>query len=626
MSTYLRMLRYLRPYWRRCLVAALCIALYAVLSGVSVLSVSPFVRILFEPRTEVGPPSAATPGPVPASATTAPAPGAPAAGLPLPAPARELQTRTQAWVERTFLAGERRAALERFCFLVLALFFCKNLFDYLQTYFTGWLEHRVLHDVRNDLYRHISNLPLGDFVRQRTGTFIARIVNDVGVLRTTIVGGAASLLRNSLMIVLALAIIVLASWKLAVVAVVILPPNALLIAKLGRRLRRTSRRAQERMADMTSVVQETVAGARVVKAFGMHAFEQGRFQRFNHDYFRAYVKVRRLGALASPVSEMLAVVGLLAIVWYGGRLVLQNEMRLDKLFLFVTAMIWLADPIKALIGVNNSLQEGIAAAERICALLDMPAEAPRHVGRRATFGHDLRFEDVTFGYDTDRPVLRDVNLVVRPGEVVALVGPSGAGKSTFVDLIPRFYELQAGRILLDGVDVRELSLESLRLLMGIVTQEVILFNDTVRANIAYGLPDVVEARLVEAARAANAHDFIMQMPRGYDTPIGERGVALSGGERQRLSIARAILRDPPILIFDEATSALDTESEQLIQEAIDRLMRGRTAIVIAHRLSTIQHADTILVIEDGRIVERGTHGALLQAAGAYAKLHNLQFR
>jgi subfamily B ATP-binding cassette protein MsbA len=613
MSTFLRMVRYLRPYWRRTLLTTVCIGLYALLSGLSVLSVSPFVRILFEPRAEV-------------QAGGAPDGRGATGGLPLPAGLRGLQTQARDWMEAQFLAGDRGAALRRFCGLIIGLFLLKNIFDYLQSYLIFHLEQRALRDVRSDLYRHLSHLPLGTYVRQRAGSFISPMVNDVALMRTAIVGGPTSLLRNGLMILLALGIILAASWKLALLALLVLPPNALLIAKLGRRLRRTSSRAQARMADMTSVVQETVAGARVVKAFGMHDFEQQRFERFNFDYFRASLRMKRLAALAAPISEMLAVVGLVAVLGYGGGLVLRGALRADQLFLFLTAMLWLAEPIKALIGLNNTLQEGLAAGERVFALLDLPAEAPLERGAPARFERELRFEKVSFGYAPDRPVLRDVDLVVHPGQIVALVGPSGAGKSTFVDLIPRFYEAGSGRILLDGIDVRDLSLESLRRLMGIVTQEVILFNDSVRANIAYGCPDVLDERIVAAARAANAHDFIARLPQGYDTPIGERGIALSGGERQRLSIARAILRDPRILVFDEATSSLDTESEQLIQEAIDRLMRQRTAFVIAHRLSTIQHADTILVIEDGRIVERGTHRELLAAAGTYAKLHGYQFR
>jgi subfamily B ATP-binding cassette protein MsbA len=613
MATFLRMLRYLRPYWRRSVANGVCIAIYALLSGLSVLSVSPFIRILFEG------------GRTPAASAPAAETGD-GSVLHVPDAARSLQARVQHWAESWFLHVDRGVALRRFCFLVLVLFTLKNIFHYLQTYLTAYLEQRALHDVRRDLYTHISELPLAAFVRQKSGAFIAPLVNDVTLMRAAIVGGAASLLRNTLMIAFALTIIVLASWKLALVAFLVLPPNAVLIARLGKRLRRTSSRAQERMADMTSIVQETVLGARVVKAFGMHAFEQGRFARFNWSYFRDSMRARRLAAAASPIAEILAIAGLVGILWFGGALVLRGEMRADKLFLFLTAMLWLAEPIKALIALNSALQEGIAAGERVFAVLDQAAEPERRRGRGATFERELRFERVGFGYVAGRPVLRDIDLVVQPGQIVALVGSSGAGKSTLVDLIPRFYEVESGRILLDGVDVRELSLESLRGLMGIVTQEVILFHDSVRANIAYGSPEVADARIVEAARAANAHAFIERLPNGYDTRIGERGVALSGGERQRLSIARAILRDPRILIFDEATSALDSESEQLVQEAVDRLMRHRTAFVIAHRLSTIQHADLIVVLQDGRIVERGTHRELLEQAGTYAKLHNYQFR
>ena len=305
---------------------------------------------------------------------------------------------------------------------------------------------------------------------------------------------------------------------------------------------------------------------------------------------------------------------------------LQGELPLDRLFLFLTAMIWLSEPVKALIGVNNSLQEGLAAGERVFSLMSFPREPDRTIGETASFQDEIRYLGVTFQYNEDRQILKKVDVTVKPGQVVALVGPSGAGKSTFVDLLARYYEVTHGSIQLDGLDLRVLSLDSLRGLLGIVTQEVILFHDTVRANIAYGTPEVSEERIIEAARSANAHTFIEQLSQGYDTVIGERGVMLSGGERQRISIARAILRNPQILILDEATSALDSQSELLIQEALERLMRGRTAFVVAHRLSTIQRADLILVFDRGRIVERGTHAQLLAAGGAYAHLHGLQFR
>jgi ATP-binding cassette, subfamily B, bacterial MsbA len=608
MSLYLRLLRYLRPHAGSLAATAFCIAVYALLSGVSVLAVLPFVRILL--------------GPAAGQAGSAP-PGSDApAWLPLPHPhaVSGLWSRVQELV----LQGDRVQALGRFCLLLVALFLVKNVFQYAQAYLTNYLEQTTLRDVRDDVYHHISEMPLRIFVRERAGTFISRVVNDVAVMRIALVGGGLSLLRNSLMLLLALGILVAASWRLALVALLLLPANAFLVARLGRRLRRRSGHAQERMADMASVVQETVSGARIVKAFGMQELERERFAGFNHSYFKSYLKVRRLQALAGPVSEMLVVFALVGILWFGVRAVILGGLPADRLFLFLTAMVWLSDPVKALIGVHNTLQEGMAAAERVFALLDLPREPARHVGRAARFEHALVFENVSCAYEPERAVLHDLSLVVHPGQVVALVGPSGAGKSTFVDLIPRFIEPEGGRVLLDGVDLRELSLDSLRHLVGMVTQEVILFNETVRANIAYGSPGVDASRVEAAARAANAHEFILRLPRGYDTSIGERGVMLSGGERQRLSIARAVLRDPKILILDEATSSLDSQSEQLIQEALERLMRARTCFVVAHRLSTIQRADVILVIEDGRIVERGNHRDLLAASGTYARLHQLQ--
>ena len=618
MKTYLRMLRYLRPYWKLVLLNGVCVIAYAVLSGVSVLSVSPFVRILFQ-NVEPASMTQAEPG-----VSTDPVEDENLELLPseIRGWAGDLRER----VESFLILDNRVDALARFCLLLLLLFVLKNMAQYGQTYLTSRLEQSGLRDIRGDLFKHISDLQLRVFITERAGSFISRFTNDVTLLRTALVGDPTSILRNTLMIIFALTILLVASWKLALVATLILPPNALLISQIGKRLKSRSTRAQANMAHMANVVQETTAGARVVKGFGMQDFERRRFNEHSDAYYDNYLRAARLRSFAKPISEMLAVGAISAILWFGGRFVLQGDLAVDRLFLFLTAMIWLSEPVKALIGVNNSLQEGLAAADRVFTMMSLPREPERSTGEQAVFNNEIHYDAVSFGYDDDRQVLKAVDVRVNPGQVVALVGPSGAGKSTFVDLLARFYDVSGGHIRFDGVDIRELSIDSLRNLLGIVTQEVILFHDSVRANISYGDPNVSLEKIMDAARSANAHSFIERMPQGYDTVIGERGVMLSGGERQRLSIARAILRNPQVLILDEATSALDSQSEQLIQDALDHLMKGRTAFVVAHRLSTIQRADLILVFDNGHIVERGTHDQLLSAGGAYAHLHGLQFR
>jgi subfamily B ATP-binding cassette protein MsbA len=400
-----------------------------------------------------------------------------------------------------------------------------------------------------------------------------------------------------------------------------------LINVIGKRLKRRSFRTQQGMAEMTAVLDESISGMRVVKAFNMGDYEKSRFSKFNLKYMRQYLRMKLWGALASPTSELLGTFSIVVILWYGGNLVLSGAISPENLLLFVGAMIWVVTPVKELSKLNSALQESLACAHRAFETLDLapePAQAG-HLARPAGFTQSIRFESVSFAYVPGRDVLKNINFSVGPGEITALVGASGAGKTTLVDLIPRFYVPTAGRILIDDVDIRELDLKSLRSLMGIVTQEIILFNDTVRNNIAYGMQDCPVERTIEAARAANAHDFIEMLPNGYDTVIGERGTQLSGGQRQRISIARAILKDPRVLIFDEATSSLDTESEILVQGAIDQLLKGRTTFVIAHRLSTIQNAHKILVLEDGVVREHGTHEELIVSGGVYKRLHDLQF-
>ncbi|MCH7549887.1 MAG: ABC transporter ATP-binding protein [Candidatus Krumholzibacteriota bacterium] len=459
----------------------------------------------------------------------------------------------------------------------------------------------------------------------RAGHIISKLTNDVHLLHGVVIGVGASVIRNALLTTIAIFIILSVSWKLTLLTFIVIPINVFLVGLIGSRLRRRSHRAQEGMADMTSSLEESIAGVRVVKAFNMGSYENRRFEGFSQRYMMHNIKMKMWGALSSPTSEFLGIISFGVILWYGGNLVLRGVIGPEMLVMFVAAMLFVVSPMKELSKLNNVVQQSLASAQRVFAILDEPVEPAGTSDVTASFKHQIVFDNVSFEYVAHQPVLRDVSFRVTPGQVVAVVGPSGAGKTTLVDMIPRFYLPTTGTISFDGVDSRTIGLESLRSLMGVVTQDTILFNDTVKNNIAYGIANPDDDTVERTARMANAHEFIMAMPHGYDTMIGDRGMQLSGGQRQRLAIARALLRDPEILIFDEATSALDTESELLVQEAIDRLLKGRTTFVIAHRLSTIQHADKILVLEGGLLRERGTHDELMDREGIYKRLYDLQF-
>ncbi len=613
MSTTSRLLSYLRPYWRRCILALAAIFLFAAMNGVSLTLIVPFLDNLFKEEP---------PGPVQIELSD------PVAVDP------NIVDKAGAWKDRTLASargwldqGERRERLLRGLLVILLAYFLKNLFDYIQAYLVHFLEQKSLFDIRRDLYGHLQRLPLGFFHGQQTGVLISRVVNDVNTLKGAIVGATASFFRNGLMVVVGLLIIFAISWRLSLLTFLIVPVNALLLRTLGRLLKRDSTRIQVRMGDMAAAIGETVTGARVVKAFGREADEVKRFGYFNWDYFKSSVRLRALGALNAPLSEMLGSLSVVIIVGYGGVQVLQGHMEASHLVLFVVAVLSIVGPLRRISELNQIVQEGVAAGERIFQILDEPSER-KSLDTGAAPGpmrEAIRFESVDFEYRKDLPVIRELNLELSKGQVVALVGPSGGGKSTLADLLARFYEPAGGRLSMDGRDLRDFSLSAWRDKFGIVTQDVLLFNDSILNNIAYGRPSASREMVEEAAKAARAHDFILEAPEGYDTVIGERGLQLSGGQRQRLAIARALLKDPEILIFDEATSALDTESELLVQEAIDRLMAGRTALVIAHRLSTIRGADRIAVIEDGRLVQEGRHEELMSAGGLYRQLYEMQF-
>jgi subfamily B ATP-binding cassette protein MsbA len=512
--------------------------------------------------------------------------------------------------------------------LILVLLFLKNLTDYLQGALMVWIEQAVMRDVRSALYAHLQKLSLSFFHGQRAGRLISRITNDVEYLRVSIAASLSNFIKDGLTLIGLLVVVFTASWRLALVSMLILPPAGLMLALIGRKMRKRSGRAQERMGDLTGIVQETVSGARVVKAFGMEAAERARFDEANQSYFHSFVVLRRLSSAAPPISEFTIVVVAVAMLWLGGReIFVTHTLDPSTFVMFIVALLATISPIKSLSEVNSNVQQGLTAAQRIFEVLDTAPEITDRAGARELppFRSAVKYEHITFAYEPGRPVLHDVSFEIARGQVVALVGSSGAGKSTTMDLLARFYDPTEGRVTFDGQDLRDASVASLRAQLGIVTQETILFHDSIRNNIAYGSPGAAEEDIRRAAEAAHAIEFIQRLPLGLDTVIGERGAKLSGGERQRVAIARALLRNPPILLLDEATSSLDTESERLVQDALERLMRDRTVLVIAHRLSTVQHADRIVVLDRGRIVATGTHDELLEMDGQYRRLHDLQF-
>ncbi len=619
MNTYARLLRYVVPYWKRVILLLVTITVFAALSGVSLTLITPFLKILLYNEQQA--PSETDP----AEEVQEKHGAITAQGIPLPESVEKIKDSLQQRFEAFVYTGDPKKSLYKFCKILLILVLIKNLFGYAQTYLTEYLEQKVLYRIRRDVYAHIQNLPLSYFDTEKTGHIISRITNDVNLLRGAVIGVAASIIRNTMMTMIAILIILMVSWPLTLLSLIVIPLNVGLMGLIGIKLKKRSHRAQEGMADMTAILEESVNGIRVVKAFNQGDFEKSRFDRYSMRHLRQYIKMQLWGALSSPTSELLGTLSMIVILWYGGSLVFDGQLTPENLFLFVGAMLWVITPVKNLSKLNTVIQQCRAAAERVFVILDVPAEPLDGPGTKAVFRESITYTDVDFEYVTGESVLTDVSFSVKPGEVAAIVGPSGAGKSTLVDLIPRFYTPRSGTIKIDGVDTLDMSLRSLRSLMGMVTQDTILFNDTVKNNIAYGQEHRPLEDVVEAAKMANAHRFIERLPKQYETIIGDRGMQLSGGQRQRLAIARALLCDPEILIFDEATSALDTESEMLVQEAIERLLKGRTTFVIAHRLSTIQNADKILVLEDGRLKERGTHAELLLQNGIYRRLYDLQF-
>ena len=571
MALYLRLLGFLKPYWGKLILAMVFMAMVACTNGLTAYIVKPVLdKIFFEKNASM---------------------------------------------------------LYLIPFGVVLLYLTKGLFTYLQAYLMGFVGQKVVTDIRNLVFDRLQRQPLSFFDKTPTGASISRIMNDVTLVQTSISEAFTAVLLDAFSIFGLIFVVFYRDWKLATLAFIVLPFAIYPIVSFGKKLRKISTKTQRSIARLTSFLHETITGQRIVKAFSMEDYENRRFALENEDLFRINMKRYKVRALSHPVMELLGGIAMAVIIFYGGKEVISGASTPGNFFSFTAALLMLYEPIKRLNKENHNIQQGLAASQRVFEIVDREPEILDRENAKAmdrVLG-TIEVKQVYFKYD-EKPVLKDVTLKINRNEVLAVVGKSGEGKTTLANLIPRFYDVSQGSIEIDGVDIRDVTLRSLRNNIALVTQDVILFNDTIRNNIAYGGDDLDEEKIVEAAKMAFAHDFILRQPKGYDTMVGEKGIRLSGGQKQRIAIARALFKDAPILILDEATSALDTASEMEVQKALENLMKGRTTIIIAHRLSTVMNADTIVVIEGGTIAQQGTHNDLITSEGAYKRLYEMQFR
>lgn len=600
----LRLLRYYLPYKRLLTLAIVCNILMSLFVVVSIPALLPFLQILFTDQA--------------ATDTVQAAPKIADSGL---------QQQLDTFFAYLIQTHGREKALVLVCGFLVITFLGKNLFRYLSLYFLAPVRNGVVRDLRQKLLQKMLNLPLSFFSDERKGDLMSRFSADVQEVEWSIMGVMEALVREPIVISGSLAYMLWVSPKLTVFVFVLMVFSGVIIGGIGKTLRKQSGEAQSKLGLVMSLVEETLGGLRILKGFNAESWQGERFGKENNDYARMLTRLSRRRDLASPLSEFLGIAVASVLLWYGAKLVFAYQLSGPTFITFLYAFYSITEPAKAFSAATYSIRKGMGALERVEAVLDAPelissAENARRIQR---FEQQIEFRDVRFQYtNAERPALENIQLSIPKGKIVALVGASGAGKSTMADLLPRFYDPTDGQILIDGNDLRQLHVHDLRALLGIVSQEAILFNDTVRNNIAFSSIDASDEAVIAAAKAANAHEFISTLPEGYDTNIGDRGSKLSGGQRQRLTIARALLKNPPILILDEATSALDSESEKLVQAALERLLENRTALVIAHRLSTVQNADEIIVMDAGRIIERGTHESLMQEGKIYRKLVELQ--
>ena len=626
MNLYKRTFLVLKPYWKQLLTASMSATMHAVFAGMIVWTFGPLLMTLFQ--VESVPNSSEI---VPQSVQTTPEIIKDSGFFKSVSDyVLTIKESLKDAVESLVESDSRKGKLFNFCALILIIVVIKNIFYYMQGFFMAYVQQSVIRTFRDNLFKKYQRLSLEYYHKKRTGEVISRVTNDVMVLNESVDIGFNRLVVDLISVLIFFSFLIILSWKLTLLAMVILPLFFGFIWFLGKKLRKYSERAQQKMSDVNSVLEEAVNNVRIVKAFSMENFEIRKFLATTYDYFKSLLKMTRVRHLSSPVNDTIATIAGVVILLYAGNDIIDSTGELDAgdFMTYLLAMLQLIQPVKSLSQVHIKIQEGMAAAERVFEVLDAEETVTdiQHAKSIDKLTDLISYNNVSFSYNQTEKVIDSISFDVKLGEVVALVGPSGGGKSTLLDLLPRFYDPQGGSISIDGTDIKELTVSSLRSLMGIVTQETYLFNDTIFNNIAYGMENATYENVVEAAKMANAHQFIQEFNLKYETPVGNRGVKLSGGQRQRLAIARALMKNPQILIFDEATSALDTESEMLVQEAIDRMMQSRTSLVIAHRLSTIKNANRILVIDRGKIVEQGKHEELLEQNGLYKRLHAMQFR